>query len=492
MQFSDKSLPTLDTALWVEQDEVKFKFFEKPTVGNQVLHKNTALPMSCIRASLLQETVRRLLNCSPNGDVTLKRDALDKFSRKLVNSGHSNQSARIILVQGVTKYMHKLSLSQLDQEDPRYKPLYVAKDYMEGERQKDKFLAKTNWYRKERDLRQGVDMKKESWKDNLRGVWKGTNHSQKQVHNMQYSTILQVPSSPNSVLLNNLIKSEDRLAVITGYNVKLVEQSGIQLARLFPRVFNSDRCHWSNCPACREYDGKGGSRCRLSNVIYEGKCMTCEDEYKSGKREKKKIGCYIGESSRTLAERTVEHERGANSFETDNFIVKHWVIEHPESNIKPRIRFKVIKSFNDPLSRLVSESVWIEKVSNMNSKSEWRNNKMSRLVVESPSWMPKDAGRKKALKDKDKEDETEIERKIDDLRMKMGRPTQADKQEKKIRKKKRDQLKISNQEKRKTDKADDVNSVMEVRNIKRRRVGFRMEEESQRESTTLERPLKEG
>ena len=73
MQFSDRTLPTLDTALWVEGKEVMFKFFEKPTVGNQVLQKDTALPTSCIRASLLQETVRRLLNCSPNGDVEIKR-----------------------------------------------------------------------------------------------------------------------------------------------------------------------------------------------------------------------------------------------------------------------------------------------------------------------------------------------------------------------------------------------------------------------------------
>ena len=185
-----------------------FKFFEKPTVGNQVLQKDTALPTSCIRASLLQETVRRLLNCSPNGDVEIKKSVLNKFSQKLVNSGHSNQSARIILVQGLTKYLYKLDLSLLNREDNLYKPLYVAKDYKEAERQMGKYLAKTNWYKTKNDpslntvKKDGKIIKDQSWKDNLKGVWRGSSYSQKEVKNMRFSTILQVPSSPNSILLN--------------------------------------------------------------------------------------------------------------------------------------------------------------------------------------------------------------------------------------------------------------------------------------------------
>jgi len=35
--FPDGKLPTLDTALWVDNGRVKYCFYEKPTVGNQVL-----------------------------------------------------------------------------------------------------------------------------------------------------------------------------------------------------------------------------------------------------------------------------------------------------------------------------------------------------------------------------------------------------------------------------------------------------------------------
>ena len=138
--------------------------------------------------------------------------------------------------------------------------------------------------------------------------------------------------------------------------------------------------------------------------------MECKDEVERGLRKVGAVGKYIGESSRTLAERSVEHCRGATSIDPDNFIVKHWVMQHSDMDRAPRVQFKVVKVFKDPLSRLVAESVLIDNVSNLNSKSEWRNNKMSRLVVEVPSWMS----------DKKENDEAneafEFSKKVEELR----------------------------------------------------------------------------
>ena len=119
--FSDCSLPTLDTTLWMEDRQVKYRFFEKPTVGNQVLNKDTALPTSSLRSSLLQETVRRLLNCSPELSKESKQKVLSSFGQKLINSGHSATSARIILVQGVVKYLWLVERSKLAVNDMGYK-----------------------------------------------------------------------------------------------------------------------------------------------------------------------------------------------------------------------------------------------------------------------------------------------------------------------------------------------------------------------------------
>ena len=396
-QFCDNTLPTLDTALWVQDGLVQYKFYEKPTVGNQVLHKDTALPVSCIRASLMQDTVRRLLNCSRSVEQRVRTRVLDDVASKLVNSGHSPQSARIILVHGVTKYLHKVKLSELQTDDPEFRPLYFGKDYREDERQCDKYMAKMSWYKSKENARVDKDRskkKKECWKNNLQGVWKGSTRSQRRVKGMDFSTILQVLNTRNSVLLNNLVKAEDQLALMSGYNVKMVEQSGIQLSRLFPGVpSSSSKCHWTSCPVCREHTGKGSSGCRTSNLVYEAVCVNCLEEVERGTKKECEVGKYIGESGRTLAERSVEHDKGAKSFDPDNFIIKHWVLHHQDLRERPRVKFKVKKSFRDPLSRLIAESVIIDLESNLNSKSEWRSNKMTRLVVEAPTWLS-DRGRR--------------------------------------------------------------------------------------------------
>ena len=96
---------------------------------------------------------------------------------------------------------------------------------------------------------------------------------------------------------------------------------------------------------------------------------------------------YIGETSRTLAERSVEHVSAASKLDADNFIVKHWVSQHRDSIKPPRIRFAVKKSFQDPMTRLVTEAVLIDKESNLNSKAEWGHNKLKRLIVDKPTWM---------------------------------------------------------------------------------------------------------
>ena len=116
--FLNNRLPTLDTEIWMEKGQVLHAFYEKPTVGNKVLNRDTALPRSSIRATLLQETVRRLLNSSVNLGLEEKQAILSKYAQKLINSGHSCGSARIIIVQGIVKYFHKLELSRKDHNDP--------------------------------------------------------------------------------------------------------------------------------------------------------------------------------------------------------------------------------------------------------------------------------------------------------------------------------------------------------------------------------------
>ena len=106
---------------------------------------------------------------------------------------------------------------------------------------------------------------KVKWRNKLKGIWQGNRPIQRGVKGMKFSTVLQVPSSKGSMLLKSLAKIEPRLARTTGYNTKLVEKSGVQLVRLFDRVFKPSKCHSEKCTVCKHSREGKYSKCRLTN-----------------------------------------------------------------------------------------------------------------------------------------------------------------------------------------------------------------------------------
>ena len=117
--FGDSRLPTLDTSIWInEKGQISHIFYEKPMCPNRVLQRETALAESGIRASLTQEVVRRLKNCSSDVKISEKQGILSIFAQKMINSGHSLSSTQYILVHGVIKYLELVRCSKLSADDP--------------------------------------------------------------------------------------------------------------------------------------------------------------------------------------------------------------------------------------------------------------------------------------------------------------------------------------------------------------------------------------
>ena len=77
----------------------------------------------------------------------------------------------------MTKYKNKLKLSRLDLDDRSYTPLYKSKEYEEAERETSKFLAKTNWYKRNKEKKDENEAQK--WKEDLQGFWRGSNVNQR-------------------------------------------------------------------------------------------------------------------------------------------------------------------------------------------------------------------------------------------------------------------------------------------------------------------------
>ena len=265
-----------------------------------------------------------------------------------------------------------------------------------------KALSKSTWFKgknKKSDLSgAGARSKVQArcWKTLLPHEWKEKHLRQRHVDGVEVSTVMVVPNTADSFLLNELIKKEAQLCKISGYHIKLVEGNGLQLCRLFPTPLSQDRCpNKDECGVCQYTSDP--SRCNVRSIVYVAECLKCWDlvvmspardnvepydiplvpthvsagtpsgltakqlsadscppteledtsglttEFEFDKNEYNHKGSqvptnrhlYVGESSRSLRERCEEHFSGAKRMDTGNFITKHWLEFHENDNDPP-------------------------------------------------------------------------------------------------------------------------------------------------------------
>ena len=90
---------------------IEYSFFEKPTASNRCLQEDTALNHNSLIMSLSNEVGRRLDNFSSTVPVQDKVEALDVFSQKMINSGHSVKTVRTIMVGGIKGFLRSVARS---------------------------------------------------------------------------------------------------------------------------------------------------------------------------------------------------------------------------------------------------------------------------------------------------------------------------------------------------------------------------------------------
>ena len=417
--YQDLKLPTLDCKLWVEGDRILHSFFEKPQTPNRVLLKTTALSKTSLESTMVQEGVRRLLNTSTNVHPNERNEILNTFVRKMINSGFSREEAQLFVVHAATSFTHKVMVSELPETHPDYKPLFRGRLYQREDRLITKALSKNTWFRgKNKKVSTPptgtkTPVQAQCWKTLLPKEWKVKQLRQRHIEGLEVSTVLIVPNTENGCLLDELIKKEAQLSKLSGYHIKMVEGNGTQLYKLFPSPLLQHQCAMGDeCYVCQHSDGP--SKCSIRSVVYVAECLKCWDIIFSFKRDDNgradtddhtgtqpicttrapmKRQLYIGESSRSLRERSAEHFSGAKRLDAGNFISKHWQDYHEVDNDPPLFIFRVHSSHTDPLSREICEAVMIQQVSKnediLNSKSEWGNIPLSRLTLEVPEWKKK-------------------------------------------------------------------------------------------------------
>jgi hypothetical protein len=99
-------------------------------------------------------------------------------------------------------------------------------------------------------------------------------------------------------------------------------------------------------------------------------------------------GIYVGES---IYEQAKEHVADRVKESEDSHQIKHWLTSHEELLAPRGFIFKIIKTFQDPLSRQLAESVWIDLRGEniLNSKAEYLRCRVPRLRIDMEGWKEK-------------------------------------------------------------------------------------------------------
>ena len=163
------------------------------------------------------------------------------------------------------------------------------------------------------------------------------------------------------------LKEEEReLSKSLGNTVKLVEKGGRQLGQqLCPSNLLKDAgCERADCDICKQ--GSEGMSCYSSNVTYRNRCMICSREGRSSS--------YIGETSRSLYERSREHVSLYTNSKEESHMLQHMRDEH-EDEEKADFKWEIIKSHKSSFERQISEAVYIRmeegKSKVLNNKQEY-------------------------------------------------------------------------------------------------------------------------
>ena len=145
--FTTGMLPTLDFQTRVRQDwEVEFLYYAKPMSSGLVIQCGTALSKQTVFSSLRQDLIRRLMNTSEHFNIGSQIDIIEVFTQSLSNSGHSYVFSKSIILQALTRFKSLKLRSRLEQEDPRYLPLYRDKRYNWEKRCKVKKTLGKTWF----------------------------------------------------------------------------------------------------------------------------------------------------------------------------------------------------------------------------------------------------------------------------------------------------------------------------------------------------------
>ena len=349
--------------------KILYKFFEKPTSSKLCTLEHSATSWNQQRATLSQEVIRRLLNTSQELDHSSKTKILEDYIIKLRRSKYNTKQIRDIIQSGLVGYKTKWEpLTKIHREACE----------TEGSRRTKKLVGKTSWFKK----RRGTEDRQQSNQDRNERHQPRDRDRQKKLFERRPDTVMFVDRTKGGALATALRAKERELNQFSTKRVKIVERNGQQVQALLtnPDPWGDTVCHRGDCLPCTRNEDK--TQCRSANVVYESVCKLCKAQGQTTK--------YLGETSRSLYERTAEHLRDLLSRKETSHMFSHLTSAHPThttpsdtQSAAAAFEIKVVKVHKTALSRQVHEALAIGKAggSALNSKDEYTRCVIPSLTV---------------------------------------------------------------------------------------------------------------
>ena len=149
-----------------------------------------------------------------------------------------------------------------------------------------------------------------------------------------------------------------------------------------------------------------------------------EQDEKKRKEMKKDIRLYlyIGETSRSVYERGLEHSRDFNEMKKDSHMIKHYFDKHEEEDIENmKFGMRIARTTRTAFNRQIMESVLIQakksKHNILNSKSEYNRCALPRLTAKLGE---ESYDKLEKAKKEERIAEKELEQKIRSMKVKMS------------------------------------------------------------------------
>ena len=251
-----------------------------------------------------------------------------------------------------------------------------------------KLTDRSEWFRKQKSADQDLD-KEEEEERCLNKYLKDGNYQEDGNRNIPTRTVLFVENTRGGELAKRLRSVEKRTENMMGFKTKIVEGVGSKLKNLLPNSnpWKGAGCAREGCIPCAQ-PGDRKQDCRKRNIVYESKCVICNPEGEMYQKDGKELedkrenpSIYVGESGRSLHERSKEHWADFVARSEDSHILKHWLTHHGGQG-EPDFRLEVVKFCRDTLTRQVGEAVRIQYRGNtLNSKAGYNRSGLSRLVL---------------------------------------------------------------------------------------------------------------